>query len=1040
MPLSKDKLSLKVSDPKQSLPDKREALGYMDVIGDAFHIDNPISALGKLIGSPESDVNLENGFNPIERAEADGIPLEYMDTFAYVDNESEYKNQKEMIAKDMQARQNLADAGFDGFLASMTAGIVSPSTFLGGAGAVRAIGKGVSAFRAGATTAATVAGTVLAEEKLLQATQTGRTDREVWINTLAAGTLAGVLSGTGTAISRSLESKMASDIKANMEIKSKVYEGGLPQTFGEMLEHNQSLSAAKAGFTKDQLGIAKPDSKVAGAILDGYLKVNKQFNPTVRMMSSASKKVRETFLTLADTSIKPQLVKEGGVLEASVETVLRRRHGDFAQNVVSFGEIWKKYLKERKPGETSYNFMRFREEVGKAVRRDAPHKNKHVAEAVEIWKKYYDDLAEELITIGKLPEGISSPKDGARFLNRVYKTKNIKDDVKKWKETIEPWYRKQLLSIKTKLEKQAAEVGKNGKPTPDAIKAREDLGAHFEEGDIFEDYLNDSINSVTNNIIGAKNEAGFAPTVAGKAGPLKQRAFNIPDEIIEDYLDSDVLYLADRYTKQVAPQIELHNRFGDEGISKIRDDIVAEYDEIIERSPGESHKLLKERKEVLQDIDTIWNLLQGTYKGFGGDPDGLIKRGSEAFMTFNYATKLGSVVPSSMSDSAMGILRRGFGNFFGQSMKPFLKNIRPLGENLSKTEAKSYGKALEYAASIRSQTLYSIGDPMAFGTPFERALGVMGNKMSNINLINQWNDVWQTVATIGTRFRLVENINSIAAGKNIVKREREFMNFVGISDADMKQMGKLVEKFGEETTDGAIIPHIEKWPSSASRLSNKFKDAINKEVDRTVIVKGVADIPRFGNTLLGRIMFQWQNFNFAFNNKVLISGMQDADGRVLAGFSSLIVLGMMTEMIKSAQTGQSLPEDPIMWLEAGLNRSGFLGLLSYGNSFSEAAFGKGYKQLLGEEARPGAGVGSFVETMMGPTGNTFRKIQQFGVATFKDEYIKSDIHTLRTLTPGQNLFYMQYLFDQAEEKLASGLRTRRKPKKRKKKRRTKNNR
>ena len=232
---------------------------------------------------------------------------------------------------------------------------------------------------------------------------------------------------------------------------------------------------------------------------------------------------------------------------------------------------------------------------------------------------------------------------------------------------------------------------------------------------------------------------------------------------------------------------------------------------------------------------------------------------------------------------------------------------------------RSYGQGFNYVNSIRSQTLYGIGDPMSFGTPFERVLGVLGNKTSNINLIYQWNDMWQTVNVLGIRFRAVNNILDISYGKSIVAKEREWMNFMGISQSSALKMRKLIDRFGEVQPDGAVIPNIDRWrkidgvtAEESKRLAANFKSAMIKEVDRTTITKGVTDIPRFGNSELGRLVFQWQNFNFAFNNKVLISGLQDADGRVMAGFGSLIIGGMLTEYLKSLETGQELPDNPAL--------------------------------------------------------------------------------------------------------------------------------
>ena len=431
--------------------------------------------------------------------------------------------------------------------------------------------------------------------------------------------------------------------------------------------------------------------------------------------------------------------------------------------------------------------------------------------------------------------------------------------------------------------------------------------------------------------------------------------------------------------------------------------------------PKKVQALQTERRKVLRDMDTTWNLLRGTYKGFQGPMDGRIKRASDAVLTHNYMVGLGGVAISSIPDASMGILRRGFKNYFGKSMKPFIKDLTKTLGKMSKQEARSYGQSLEYIASLRSQSLFSIGDPMAFGgTPFEKFINTAGNKMSNLNLINQWNDMWQTANVLGIRFRMVNNIMDQAKGKKLAAREEEWLNFMGLSATKRQRMFKQIEKHGGTDANGDIIPLIEKWDDK--ELANAFKTAMGKEVDRTVLTKGVTDIPRFGNTALGKMIFQWQNFNFAFNNKVIISGMQDADGRVLMGLAGLVTMGMLTEALKSKMAGRDISNNPAQWIDAGMDRSGILGLLAYGNSYAQLV-GLSYKQLLGED-KPKPFGKTALDTAFGPTGRTLRQATALGQGGVKflegDGFTQADLRRLRSMMWGQNIFYLKPIFDQVE--------------------------
>ncbi len=1023
MPFITKDTTLDISNPVNEIPDDPDQLGFIDVIGDAFHIDNPVVGLFK---DRDRTIDSHSTFDTLQRLKDDGVDINLWNSFIYVDDEEEYQKTRASVNHDVEARQRISEAGISGMMASMVAASASPSLFIGGGALVASLKAGKKAYKAGLITGSVTAATVYGEERILQATQAGRTDEEVALNTAVGFVLGALVGGGGVKFKNSKLQKIAHETKQKMAVEQNIDKA--PESLSDFAEFDKSVGAAQSdqqaifdslgleALNKEQLGLAKSENKFVQPILDGYVKLNKLWNPAVRMISASSKRVRQLYLELAETSLKPQLVKEGFALNESLEGVLKRRYSDYSENVMKFGQSWKEYKKSN----GNLNWKEFRNEVGKASRRAEEHPDPNIANAASGMNKYYEGIAEEMSEIKMLPEGITTPKEGARYLNRSWRMQAIQNDIPKFKTNIEPYLRKQHTKIKNRLEGLVEEVDKKtGKPTPEALDAREQIRKFYNEED-FNQTVKESVNGVTNNLLKNKDILGFQPTVIGGKSPLKKRAFNIPDAEIEDWLDNDILYLSDKYTRQVVPEIEIRKRFGEDGLKKVEEEIHAEYNTLQENaSPKEAKKLDKERKRVLKDIDTTFNLLRGTYKGFGGDPDSFLRSASQSLLTYNYIVGLGGVVISSISDAGMGILRRGFTNFFGKSLKPFIEDVAKTGGKMSRAEARSYGQAFETVNSSRTQSLLSIGDPMAFGSPFERFLGNIGNNFSNINLINYWNDMFQQVNTLGVRFRMVNNIDDFINKGKLGKREEEFMNFVGIGKSSRIAMKKQIDEFGEEI-NGNIIPNIDKWTDK--KLKEKFKAAIGKEVDRTIITKGATDIPRFGNTLLGKIVFQWQNFNFAFNNKVLISGLQDADGRVAAGLGTLMSLGMLTEFLKAKGSGQPLPQNPQQWVDAGLDRSGILGMLSYGNSVPAIA-GFDYRGLLKDDPtiKSDRRAKNATEVFLGPTGQTLTKATHFAASLSKDGITKGDVHRARTLMPYQNIFYLKPIFDVFEKRIAKGL-------------------
>lgn len=1055
--------------PTNKLPEDDKQLGYVDVIKDAFVIDNVIAGAIKGI-SKDRDVDPKSRFNPYEQAENDGIILQNPDDMLYVDNEKEYQAALAQIKVDDNHRQRVADAGFKGFLATMTAVVASPSAFIGGQGLVKAFKVGHKALKTAAVTSAAVGTTVLGEEKLLQATQTGRSDEEVMKNIAAAAVLTGILSGGAVKLKNRKMDKAVQQIKGTSDAINEV--GKLPDGLGDFARFDDSVGAARdseslTALPIDQLGIKKSDNVFLRPFQSGVNKVNKLWNPAVRMLSSKSKNARLFMLESADSSLKPELVKEHA-LDESLEGALKRRQSEFAAEGILFSDNYSKY---KKATNNPLGWGRFRDEVGKVYYSKIPSNDPLINKAALDIDNYAAKLGNDMDEVKLFPEDLDK-NNGIRQAGVLWNTRGINADIPRFKESIRGYMTEQLTKAKNKLikdmdagptpstskflkknkedvpgvtgdsrlAKSIRKLQEDKKATGKDVKtrslkadnAREEFNKYFSDQESFNSYLEESLSEVKDIITKTMELPNYIPTKSSLRGPLKDMSFDIPFKDVQEFVNTDALAVMYSLSRKVAPAIESKKKFGNRTFEDMKQSIKDDYNDLEKDATAkEAKKLTEERKEVLRDAETTWNLLMGTYRGFGGPVDSILKRGSEALLTHNYLTLLGGVLVSSLPDASMGILRRGFGNFFGNSLKPYLQDLAETGGKMSRTEAKSYGQMFEYAGAIRSQSLYNLADPMAYGSsPFERVLGSLGNKMSTINGINHWNDQWQVVATLGIRFRIVNNVADFAKKGKIGKREEEWMNFMGLGKQDRAGIAEQIKKHGETDVRGDVIPMIENWDNEV--LVRKLKAAIGKEVDRTVITKGVTDIPRFGNTTLGRMMFQYMNFTFAFNNKVLLSGLQDADGRVMAGLASLQAMGMATEYLKNKSSGQPMPENAAQWIDAGLDRSGIIGLMAYGNGLAESALGVSYKSLLGEEPRP-ANPAKAIQAALGPSGKTLSNMAGILQSTFKEDYTKSDIHRMRGQAWFNNVEWFKPIVNQLEKTVAKEFRNKRKPKKRKKK-------
>jgi hypothetical protein len=196
-----------------------EMASMENVFKSAFSMENDVIAAFELLSRPQhqQDVN----FKLTTQLQADKIDQSDWEHYVGVRSYQEYQEQKARIQEERDNRQTLAAAGGYGIVASIAAGLVSPTTFipvLGGASKAGTIFK----------TAISVAGATALQEAPLLAAQETRTVGEAAFSVGASAVLGGILGGA-TAYATSAELKAVSDGMANSPRK----------------EYGTDLSAAK---------------------------------------------------------------------------------------------------------------------------------------------------------------------------------------------------------------------------------------------------------------------------------------------------------------------------------------------------------------------------------------------------------------------------------------------------------------------------------------------------------------------------------------------------------------------------------------------------------------------------------------------------------------------------------------------------------------------------------------------------------------------------------------------------------------------------
>ena len=531
-------------------------------------------------------------------------------------------------------------------------------------------------------------------------------------------------------------------------------------------------------------------------------------------------------------------------------------------------------------------------------------------------------------------------------------------------------------------------------------------------------YSEEVANQIVRDIQGLNSVNPEFRLFMGNRGPLKEQKFLIPDELVEKFIVSDAQYIAERYAHNMGTDIELVNKFGTSKLDEILEPLSREYEEQLLTKTGDARKNLeKQFKRDKENITGAYDLLRGSYAGdmYGG-VDSFWKKLGRTTMSYNYVRLLGGVAVSSIPDISKLVAYNGFGTFFNDALIPLTKQLPKIVKGIRPEELKELklaGTTIEYLNNSRAMTLGDLGGIHSNMGAFEKLVNTSAKVFSKATLITSWNDTMQSFAGVMSQKRLINDINDLFSGKELGKREKEYLSILGIGKDEVKEIGEQLAQHSKKDGD-FILANTENWTNRAAVKS--FRAALKKDVDSMILQKEIGDMPLMANTALGRLVLQFKSFVFASTTKTLMTGLQRADKEVLQGVTSFIALGALTYIIKTLQAGKEPDYSVNNLIVQGIDRSGFLGIIMEANNIAEKVGLPGVGRLAGQAPASRYYSRSLPEALFGPTIGTVSNIGQAVYATspFTDgQLTDSDVRNLRKLIPYNNLFYLQNVMSAA---------------------------
>lgn len=674
------------------------------------------------------------------------------------------------------------------------------------------------------------------------------------------------------------------------------------------------------------------------------------------------------------------------------------------------------------------------EAIERTIRGEPVHSMFDVDAAV--YARQMKELREEIEAAGRdvrsmTPEELAEAmNDGAKV--RAPEVARLLRDVEEALKDFDPKAARldEVERLIAQLDEASDELKAKAKDVRDVTreKAREMRALEREiasEGDferLTPEEVGDLVEEVIDTIIGNGRVLPGLDVVAGRKGALKARTLKIADDEIEDFLVNDAEQVAKVYTKTMAGQVELVDKFGSLDLMDVVVKIDDEANALIEkaRTPAERKAINDQRSAAVRDVEALRDRVRHSY-AVPDEPNGLAERAGRTLLAFNMVRLLGGQTVSSLGDVAYPVMRHGLLRVFRDGWVPFATGIAGLSPAMktASRELKLAGSgAIDMVLDQRFSELADLAEDWGRRTKFEKLTDAAGARFGMVSLIAPWTATMKTIAGMPAMNRLLEIAEKSARG-----------TASGVDTARLASLGidrfmadRIAAQFrspgGGDVVSGLRLPNTEAWTDRGAKEA--FRAAIVKDVDMAIVTPGL-ERPLMLSKTWAKVILQFKSFAIASTQRILLSGLAQRDAAFLNGLLVAVAAGSLAAQSKAWLRG----DDPGEWsavkhVTEAVDYSGVLAVLMEAHNTIDKTTGVGLSRLTGKQMSRYQSRGAF-SSLFGPTVGLGEDTVQVARGVTSGEFGRSDLHKARQLLPLQNLFYLRHAIDQVEEGVGNAM-------------------
>lgn len=523
------------------------------------------------------------------------------------------------------------------------------------------------------------------------------------------------------------------------------------------------------------------------------------------------------------------------------------------------------------------------------------------------------------------------------------------------------------------------------------------------------------------------------------ARAVRARELNLDRIAQEELLDggfimSDIFALQKTYARQIIPDILLTKKYGDPnglGIKFIEDGemsgfnaglmtVANEYNLKLvglKRGSKERAALIKERDQTLTDLEAAIELIRGTY-GLPSNPHAWSSVAMRTMKHYNALTMLtgfAAAIPDVARTVMTSGIKRGFKTQF-EMFSDFLDGGTIF--KMGKKEAQSFGEAVDMVTGQRAMLFADVGDMFGLASKLESGIGkASAFNFMYVNLMSRWTEMAKSMASVTIGSRIIEDSIRWTKG-SLPDKWKTALSSSGIDQDMARRIANQFEKHGEKTKHN-FMANTAKWEDEAA--VDAFGAALNKDINITIVTPGLGDTPLWMSTELGSTFAQFKKFAISATQRMLMRGMQEKDLDFMFGSILLMGSGMLIDKIYTEfRFGRDYSKQSLTTkLLNAFDRSGLAGIYTDINKAIETLTDNriGIGPAVGESKPFGSSNRWKAGTIFGPTGGQIYNIFDILYDVGGNQYNHHTAKNVRRLIPFQNVWYLDWLFDDIQKGL-----------------------